>query len=105
MGLIAHDPAPPRSPSRARVARGLLARADVITLHCALTERLAGWWTGAALACQARRHLVNVARGEVVESEDVLAEALVSGRLSAVALDVFPRSRRRPATASTPTRA
>jgi D-3-phosphoglycerate dehydrogenase len=29
-------------------------------------------------------------RGEVVESDDVLADALASGRLSAVALDVFP---------------
>jgi D-3-phosphoglycerate dehydrogenase len=34
--------------------------------------------------------LVNAARGALVESEDVLADALVSGRLSAVALDVHP---------------
>jgi D-3-phosphoglycerate dehydrogenase len=34
--------------------------------------------------------LVNAARGAIVESEDVLAEALASGRLSAVALDVHP---------------
>lgn len=34
--------------------------------------------------------LVNVARGEIVESEDALADALVSGSLGAVALDVFP---------------
>jgi D-3-phosphoglycerate dehydrogenase len=33
---------------------------------------------------------VNAARGEMLESEDALAEALDSGRLSAVALDVFP---------------
>jgi D-3-phosphoglycerate dehydrogenase len=34
--------------------------------------------------------LVNAARGAMVESEDVLADALASGRLSAVALDVHP---------------
>ena len=33
---------------------------------------------------------MNVARGEIVESEDALADALAAGRLSAVALDVFP---------------
>jgi D-3-phosphoglycerate dehydrogenase len=32
-----------------------------------------------------------VARGQVVKSEDVLQAALASGRLSAVALDVFPQ--------------
>lgn len=34
--------------------------------------------------------LVNAARGALVENEDILADALVSGRLSAVALDVHP---------------
>src|SRR4029078_5184140 len=34
--------------------------------------------------------LVNAARGAIVESEDVLADALATGRLSAVALDLHP---------------
>jgi phosphoglycerate dehydrogenase-like enzyme len=63
----------------------------VISMHCALTERtralvdrkfLAGVRPGAIF--------VNAARGEIVSAEDDLADALLSGRLSAVALDVFP---------------
>jgi D-3-phosphoglycerate dehydrogenase len=63
----------------------------VITIHCALNDRtrglvdrkfLAGVKTGAIF--------VNAARGEIVENDGVLADGLASGRLSAVALDVFP---------------
>jgi D-3-phosphoglycerate dehydrogenase len=69
----------------------LLARSDVITLHCALTDATRGLVDGALLSrVKPGAVLVNVARGEIVENEDVLAEALASGRLSAVALDVFP---------------
>jgi D-3-phosphoglycerate dehydrogenase len=69
----------------------LVARADVISLHCGLTERTRGLVDRELLArVKPGAVLVNVARGEIVESEDALAEALVSGRLSAVALDVFP---------------
>jgi phosphoglycerate dehydrogenase-like enzyme len=62
----------------------------VITIHCALNDRtrglvdrkfLAGVKTGAIF--------VNAARGEIVADEDVLADALRSGRLSTIALDVF----------------
>jgi D-3-phosphoglycerate dehydrogenase len=69
----------------------LVAQADVISLHCALTDDTRGL-VDRALLRQVRRGaiLVNVARGEVVESEDVLADALDDGVLSAVALDVFP---------------
>jgi D-3-phosphoglycerate dehydrogenase len=94
MRVIANDPA-----ARARGAEGvelvtlreLVARADVISLHCALTGETRGLVDRALLA-QVKRGavLVNVARGEVVESEDVLADALEDGTLSAVALDVFP---------------
>jgi D-3-phosphoglycerate dehydrogenase / 2-oxoglutarate reductase len=68
-----------------------MARADVITLHCALNARTRGL-VDAELLAQAKPGavLVNAARGAVVESEDVLADALASGRLSAVALDVHP---------------
>jgi D-3-phosphoglycerate dehydrogenase / 2-oxoglutarate reductase len=63
----------------------------VITLHCALTGRTRGLVDRNFLAgVKPGAILVNASRGEVVEDEDVLADALVSGRLSAVAMDVFP---------------
>jgi phosphoglycerate dehydrogenase-like enzyme len=69
----------------------LVARADVITLHCELTARTKGLVDRGLLAqVKPGAVLVNVARGEIVESEDALADALECGRLSAVALDVFP---------------
>jgi phosphoglycerate dehydrogenase-like enzyme len=94
MRVIAHDPAAETStvPHVPLVSLPeLVARADVLSLHCALTEDTRGL-VDAALLSQVKPGavLVNVARGEIVASEDVLADALVSGRLSAVALDVFP---------------
>jgi D-3-phosphoglycerate dehydrogenase len=90
MHVIAHDPDLTRA--RELVSLGeLAARADVITLHCALTEGTRGLVDRRFLAgVKPGAVLVNASRGEVVASEDVLADALASGRLSAVALDVFP---------------
>jgi D-3-phosphoglycerate dehydrogenase len=69
----------------------LLERADAITLHCELTEATRGLVDRRLLArVKPGAILVNVARGEIVESGDVLADALATGLLSAVALDVFP---------------
>jgi D-3-phosphoglycerate dehydrogenase / 2-oxoglutarate reductase len=94
MTVVAHDPA--AGEERVETVelvslKQLVARADVITLHCALTERTRGLVDRALLAnVKPGAVLVNAARGAIVESEDVLAEALASGRLSAVALDVHP---------------
>ena len=94
MRVLAHDPA-----AEGLSAEGvelvsleeLVARADVVTLHCALTERTSGLIDRSLLErIKPGAVLVNAARGGIVESEDVLADALVSGRLSAVALDVHP---------------
>lgn len=94
MRVIAHDPA------LTGYGRGgvelvpldeLVGRADVISLHCDLTDRTRGLVDRELLArVKPGAILVNVARGQIVESEDALADALASGRLSAVALDVFP---------------
>jgi D-3-phosphoglycerate dehydrogenase len=94
MEVIACDPAarPTASAEIELVSLAqLVARADVISLHCALTDTTRGLVDRALLSrVKPGAILVNVARGEVVESDDVLADALVTGRLSAVALDVFP---------------
>jgi D-3-phosphoglycerate dehydrogenase / 2-oxoglutarate reductase len=94
MTVIAHDPVSDRvCPHDAELVplAELVERADVISLHCALTERTRGLVDGRFLAgVKKGAIIVNASRGEVVASEDVLADALVAGRISAVALDVFP---------------
>jgi phosphoglycerate dehydrogenase-like enzyme len=94
MVVVAHDPAAATSPSKSVelvALEELVERADVITLHCALTESTRGLVNRALLSrVKPGAVLVNAARGAIVESEDVLADALVSGRLSAVALDAHP---------------
>ncbi len=92
MVVIAHDPAA-AAPGHVQLVslEELVMRADVITLHCALNERTRGLIDGELLSrAKPGAILVNAARGAMVESEDVLAGALASGRLSAVALDVHP---------------
>jgi len=94
MAVVAHDPAAGRPPDPAVelvALQDLVRRADVITLHCALTERTRGLVDRTLLShTRPGAVLVNAARGAIVESEDVLADALATGRLSAVALDVHP---------------
>jgi D-3-phosphoglycerate dehydrogenase / 2-oxoglutarate reductase len=94
MQVIAHDPALSGyggAGAELVPLDELVARADVISLHCDLTDATRGLVDRELLArVKPGAILVNVARGEIVESEDALADALVSGRLSAVALDVFP---------------
>ncbi len=65
-----------------------LARADVISLHCPLTEQTEGLIDAAALAvCKPTAILVNTARGKVIDQE-ALRAALTEGRLGAAGLDV-----------------
>ena len=66
----------------------LLARSDIVTLHCPLTEQTRGLICRESL--QQMRDgsiLINTARGGVVVTED-LAEALRSGKLAYAGLDV-----------------
>ncbi len=60
----------------------LLARSDVVSLHCPLTDETRGLIDAAALASMRDGAvLINVARGGLVVTADVLA-ALESGKLS-----------------------
>ena len=69
----------------------LLAESDYITLHVPLEDGTRGLIDRAATArMKEGAFLLNLARGGVVESLDVLSEALESGQLGGVALDVFP---------------
>ncbi len=66
----------------------LLRRADVISLHCALTPANAGFMNQETFArMKPGAKLINVARGGLVNEED-LAAALVSGRLGGAGIDV-----------------
>jgi glyoxylate reductase len=67
----------------------LLARADVVSLHCPLTPQTRHLIGAAELgAMKPTALLVNAARGPVVE-EAALVEALREGRIAAAALDVY----------------
>ncbi|WP_432827190.1 C-terminal binding protein [Dactylosporangium sp. CA-092794] len=67
----------------------LLAAADVVSVHLALTERTRGLLDRERLArLRPGAMLVNVARGPIVDG-DALGEALASGRLAGLALDVY----------------
>lgn len=66
-----------------------LPRADWLVLACPLTERTRALVDSGALArLPPGAHLVNVARGEVLD-EDAVVDALRSGRLAGAYLDVF----------------
>lgn len=68
----------------------LLAQSDIVSLHCPLGEETKGlvnqWFLN---KMKAGASLVNTARGGLVESTDLLYDALQSGHLSHCALDVL----------------
>jgi len=66
----------------------LLSEADVVTLHCPLTERTRGMIDADALRLMGRgSYLVNTARGPIVDT-DALTQALDEGWIAGAALDV-----------------
>lgn len=67
----------------------LLAESDVVSLHVPLTTQTRGLMDAVRIRrMKSEALLINTARGGIVD-EVALAEALLSGRLSGAALDVF----------------
>lgn len=68
----------------------LLSRSHLVTIHSPLTEETRGLFDADVFAdMRDGAFLVNVARGPIVESDQLL-EALESGTIGGAALDVFP---------------
>ncbi len=68
----------------------LLETANIVSLHCPLTEETRGLIGREALErMKPGAILINTARGAVVD-ENALAEALTCGRLAGAGLDVYP---------------
>jgi D-3-phosphoglycerate dehydrogenase len=79
---------PPPGMRLAESLMALLAEADIVSLHCPLTDETRGMIDGAALAAMPRgAWIINVARGAVIV-EDALVAALRSQHLGGAGLDV-----------------
>ncbi|MFE6887661.1 C-terminal binding protein [Streptomyces sp. NPDC057694] len=90
--VIAHDPHATDRPDGVDLVGPdtLIAEADVLSLHIPSTPRTKGMVDGPLLArMRPGSLLVNVARGDLVDADALLA-ALDSGPLAGAALDVFP---------------
>ena len=95
MNIVAHDPYVPDATARSIGVklvdlRELISSADFISIHAAATAENRHLIDGDLLKSVKRGSiLINLARGELIESLDILHEAMVDGRLAAVGLDVF----------------
>jgi len=96
MTCIAHDPFV--SPDIAREhgvelrnVDDVLAAADYLSLHLALTPQTHGFVNAVAIAKMKKGvRILNCARGELID-EKALAEGITSGHIGGAALDVFPQ--------------
>ena len=95
MTILAHDPYVPAETAEQSGVRllplpELFAAADFISLHAAATPENRGMIDAGLLRrVKPGAFLVNMARGDLVESLDALHRALEDGRLAGVGLDVF----------------
>ena len=87
--IVANRPGGAAQPGRVDLDE-LLARADVVSLHCPLTPETTGLISAARLArMKPDAILINTARGALVDVA-ALAAALRSRRLGGAAIDVLP---------------
>jgi len=95
--ILGHDPYKPSGHEKAvgyertETLEELLDEADVVTIHCPLTDETRGMIDAAFLRrMKPGSALVNTARGGILASLDCLREALRSGHLAYAAMDVLP---------------
>lgn len=90
MNVIAHDPCPVQDSGIEYVSREeLFSRADVISLHCPLTDDTRYIINDKAISLMKRGALiVNTSRGRLIDSEALL-RALNEKRIGGAALDVY----------------
>jgi glyoxylate reductase len=68
----------------------LIAEADILTLHCPLTDETRGMIDARRIALmKPGSSIINTARGELIDQEALIA-ALKSGHLAGAGLDVYP---------------
>lgn len=68
----------------------LIAEADILTLHCPLTDETRGMIDARRIALmKPGSSIINTARGELIDHEALIA-ALKSGQLAGAGLDVYP---------------
>ena len=68
----------------------LVAEADILTLHCPLSDETRGMIDARRIALMKDgASIINTARGELIDQE-ALIEALYSGKLAGAGLDVYP---------------
>jgi glycerate dehydrogenase len=88
--LISARPGQPGSDDRIAFDE-LLARSDVISLHCPLVAETRGLFAAAEFARMKNTSiLINTARGGLIDSA-ALADALRNGEIGAAAIDVLPQ--------------
>jgi glycerate dehydrogenase len=91
--LVSQRPGgPPADPAAGRLPfQQILEEADILSLHCPLTDATRGLIDAAALArMKPDALLINTARGALVDSA-ALADALRNGRIAGAGIDVLPQ--------------
>lgn len=89
--LVSARPGETTIPSDRTAFEDVVREADVVTLHCPLTEATRNLFGASEFAAMKQSALlINTARGGLVDSA-ALKEALATGEIAAAAVDVLPK--------------